>query len=349
MTDPKLIPPTPKAINEAFELAELILKELELSDLPLGKIALKCCRLARLMNDFEREKMFFLEIGGYPRNDTSAEILATKLGGRGYQQWDKEAKKYQGYWYMESIEQIEHTVQMSKTALQAAEDPDVSLSSANPHQTVMGPMGNALERRGIRDNADRSAKLLAQRRATIYEYVSRTYYELKFSGIVGDIFSRVRQRVDKQLGALVPDATKKLTAAYDNLRSENPEDWANAVHSCRRLLQAVADAIYPPTADKVIEENGKQRTVKLGVDAYKNRIIAFVDDRSDSQRFKDIVGSHLSFLGDRLDSVFLATQKGSHAEVSQEEADRYVVYSYLLVGDLLSLVDETNVPGARTT
>jgi hypothetical protein len=49
------------------------------------------------------------------------------------------------------------------------------------------------------------------------------------------------------------------------------------------------------------------------------------------------VGSHLEFIGERLDSVFQAAQKGSHGVVDKAEADRYVVYTYLIVGDILSL------------
>ena len=46
----------------------------------------------------------------------------------------------------------------------------------------------------------------------------------------------------------------------------------------------------------------------------------------------------MGFLGERLDSVFQAAQKGSHAEiVTRSEADRYVVYTYMVVGDLMSL------------
>ena len=52
-------------------------------------------------------------------------------------------------------------------------------------------------------------------------------------------------------------------------------------------------------------------------------------------------GSHLRYLGDRLDSVVLAGHKGTHDDiVSREEADRYVVYTYLLVGDILSLLSK---------
>ena len=45
----------------------------------------------------------------------------------------------------------------------------------------------------------------------------------------------------------------------------------------------------------------------------------------------------MRYMGDRLDAIFRAAQKGSHSTVTKEEADRCVVYTYLLVGDILSL------------
>jgi len=49
------------------------------------------------------------------------------------------------------------------------------------------------------------------------------------------------------------------------------------------------------------------------------------------------VGSHLDYIGDRIDSIYNASTKGTHAKVSKEEAERYVIYTYLLLSDLLSL------------
>jgi len=75
-----------------------------------------------------------------------------------------------------------------------------------------------------------------------------------------------------------------------------------------------------------------------------NRIIAFIEDHSSSQRFNDIVGSHLQFVGDRLDAIFKATQKGSHATIiNKEEADRYVVYTYLVTPEILRKIQLTNM------
>jgi len=245
----------------------------------------------------------------------------------------------QEYVYIESINQLEEQLRLAEASLAAARDPDVAISSANPDQYVWSPIGNFQERNTIRQQIANATARLASRRTAIYQYALRKHYELKFSGIADDVFARIRQRVDVTIGRVIPDAAQRLSAAYDNLKSENPEDWSNAVHTCRRILQDLADAIFPPTADvRTVEVDGKPKQVKLGKEHYINRIVAFVQDRSSSQRFQELVGSHLAFLGDRLDSVFRAAQKGSHETiVSKEEADRYVVYTYLLVGDVLGL------------
>ena len=101
----------------------------------------------------------------------------------------------------------------------------------------------------------------------------------------------------------------------------------------------MADLLFPPTdEERTITVGEVTKPVKLGKEQYINRILAFVSDASTSGRFQHIVGSHISFLVDRLESVFKASQKGSHETiVTREEADRYVVYSYLLIGDILSL------------
>ena len=149
------------------------------------------------------------------------------------------------------------------------------------------------------------------------------------------------ERADATIGKTIPESVKRISAAYENLLSDNPEDWSNAVHSCRRILQDLADSIFPAT-DQVRELRiaGKIQGIKLGRENYVNRIMAFVQDHSDSGSFREIVGSHISFLGNRLDSIVEAANKGSHDTiVARQEADRCVVYTYLLVGDILTLLE----------
>ena len=329
------IPPTKKALEEALALSAEILENIELSQLPLANIALKASRLARLLNEDDMQKIMAYEASGYPSTPEGIQPETWKLAviaGRNYKEKtllnETEVKEYI---YTSPISDLEHEIQISQAALEAAKDRDVALSSANPYQTVNVPYGNYLERQSIKSKSQLAVQRLASRKSLIYNYALQKHYDLKFSGIADDIFSRIREHVDKSIGSTVPNAVQKLSAAYDNLQSENPEDWSNAVHSCRRILQDLADAVCPPSKDK-------EKPIKLGAENYINRIMCFVESRSSSKRFNEIVGSHLKYLGERLDSIFEATQKGSHTTiVKREEADRYLIYTYMLVGDILSL------------
>jgi hypothetical protein len=284
------------------------------------------------------------EVGGYPSEPSGIRPEVWRcgvLGGRVSKVLSASGAA-QEQMFTQSIQELETQVGSAEAALGAARDPDVSLSSSNPMQYVIAPTGNQLERSLILSNTTTAAQRLASRKALLYDYAVEKNVELKFSGIADDVFSRIRQRVDSSIGKAIPAAVKRLSSIYDNLASENPEDWSNAAHGCRRVLMDLADAVFPPTdqtRSKLV--GGKETKIKLGKENYINRIRCFVEDHSNSERFSEIVGSHADFLGDRLESIVEAANKGTHADIiSREEADRYVVYTYLLVGDVLTLLQE---------
>lgn len=272
MTNSEFILPSNRALAEALSLSSETLRNIELSELPLTNIALKAGRLARLLNDFDFQKIMEYEVGGYPTALSGVPIESWRLGkmaGRVFEDEDKKTKEVKEYMYLESVSQLEESLKISETALSAARDPDVSVASANPTQYVSAGILNRDERLAIRRSIAEASRRLASRRSMIYQYVLRRYYELKFSGIADDIFTRIRQRVDTKMGEYVPDALQKIAAVYDGLLSENPENWSNAVHSCRRILQDLADSLFPVTNDeRVIEIDGKIRKIKLGRDQY---------------------------------------------------------------------------------
>lgn len=344
---PDKIPPTKEALYEALSLTEDILRNIELNQIPLTNITLKIGRLARLLNEFDFQEMMGYEAGGYPSapDGVSPDVWKIAiLAERKLEEKNTTTGKILEYIYTESIAELEEQVKIAEVSLAASRDPDVSVSSANPYQHVYSPTGNIHERQTIRTSVITATKRLASRRTFIYNYVLQKYYELKYSTIADDVFTRIRSRVDSSIGKAIPDAVQQFTSVYENLKSQNPEDWSNAVHSCRRILQALADVLFPPSEKEIIKTlpNDEKKRIKLGKDEYINRLIAFVENNTSSDRFKDIVGSHLAFLGNRLDSVCAAAQKGTHSTVSKEEADRYVVYTYLVVGDILSLRSENS-------
>ena len=344
MADKTAIPPSKKALEQALVLADEILRNIELSEATLSVCLLKASRLARLLNDRDHQLAFEYEASGYPSNPDGIPLEVwriAKLAGRVFEEKINGKDNTDNVVERAStiaVEVLEERIAATKIAISAARDPNVSISSANPNQYVGDAIGNAAERNSLRSSLSKDVGSLAARRGFLHRYVSQRYDELRFSGVADDIFSRIRAAVDQRIGATVPSAVQKFSAIYENLQSENPENWANSVHSCRRILQDLADALFPARADAVKLVNGKERTIKLGPDNYINRLVAYVEECADSGRYEAVVGSSLHFIGDRLDAAFTAAQKGSHAEISsREEADRYVVYTYMLVADLLSL------------
>lgn len=330
--------PSPDALREAFSLAGELLTDLELSRLPLTNAALKASRLARLLNDFDGVKIFHFEASGYPSVSsamTTEDWRLAGLAGRHYKVQDATTKEVKTYAFLESVAQLDQELDLSRLRIDAARDPDVSVSSSNPSQYVAPPMSNLLERNAAHDKAIAAGKRLSERRAFVYAYAANRRYELQLSDLAQDIFGSVRSRVDLHLGDILPDAPERITAIHGNIESSNPEDWANAVHGCRRLLQAVADAIYPPQATPLTLPSGK--VIKVGAQAYVNRLVQYVQDRAGSSTYRKVVGTHIQFVIDRLDAVFQATNKGTHASMGQDEARRYVLYVYMIVADILSL------------
>lgn len=339
MTD--LIKPSEDALREALALSNEILKNIELSELNLEALCLKASRLARLLNDEIMQKIFSHEASGYPSGPDGIPVDVFRLAqiaGREYKKKDEKSGEDKSYAYIQSAGELEASLSASKEALRAAQDPNVSVSSANPNQYLFTPVGNAKQRHQLQINITATAGRISSRRALVHRYATEKHYELKFSAISSDIFSRIRERVDGTIGEHVPAAVNKLAAVYENLQSSNTEDWSNAVHSCRRVLQDLADALFPAQTDRAVDKGGVKRTIKLGPDNYINRLVTYAADNSDSGRFTAIVGSQLNFLSDRLEALFRAAQKGSHDIIlSREEADRYVIYTYLIVGDILAL------------
>lgn len=320
--DKSLIQPSRKILAEALSISEKLLDLVELSEGSLTSAMLKASRLARMLNDRDHQFAFEYEASGYPTSPSGvpADIFRlADIAGRVSEKKDKDDKVTRSA-NLQSIEVIEASIAAAKASLQTV-DPS-----------------HIMNRSQLQNSIKADTKALANSRGFVHRYVARKYDELRFSGIAEDIFSRIRTEVDESISLAVPNSASKLTAIYDNLSSDNPEDWANAVHGCRRMLQDLADVLFPARAPATKEVRGNTIEIKLGPDNYINRLIAFVEERSDSGRFSAVVGSSLAFMGDRLDASFQAAQKGSHGTIStKEEADRYFVYTYMLVADLLSL------------
>ena len=329
-------------INECTKLSEEILKNFELSEIPVSKIILKCLRLCRLLNDEDGILLFLYESSGYPETEdqlmTNDAWRIAKIAGRRHFVKEKTdgVEKNTEYAKTQLIAEFEELIDSAKIRLAAAKDPDIALSSANPNQFVGAPLGNFQERSNAINSIKEYQKWIQKITGNLYNYILNIYNNLIYGNIVEDTFTNARLSVNSKLEKICPEAIRKFVSVYDNMDSENPEDWANAIHSCRRILLDLADVLYPPRDEPITV--GK-KTIKVGPENYINRLVQFIDSKSESETFKRIVGSDLNSSGERIDAVYNASNKGTHNEVDREEASRYIIHTYLLISDIISLID----------
>lgn len=160
------------------------------------------------------------------------------------------------------------------------------------------------------------------------KHASQLYATLAFGDIPRRQFDVIRERVDDLLLDICPDAVEKFMSAYQMLGSKSSEDWSLALTACRRVIKAIADALFPPTDE---QRDGR----KLGEEQYINRLWAFLDDHLEAGSDKDLAKAHIDYLGSFVQRLHEKTSKGVHASVTYEEAVRVVLYTYLTLGDIL--------------
>ena len=236
--------------------------------------------------------------------------------------------------------------------LQALKVPDVHFapSSSNPQefvaglygqhvQTATGPVKAAIDRMAqLSRNISTVRGVVSKVMAALHEFVSATYYELAFRGLAESIFDAHRKQVDALLAASAGEALQKIPTIAERLAGGDSEAVSNAMTTCRRVLAAFADAVQPPTAEKL--GHGDQ-ALDAGPEHYLNRLHYVIKQRSKSQAREHRLRQTLVNLNARFNA-------GTHAEVTPEEAHALFVNLYIFLGEVLSL-DKGAVPLGGTS
>lgn len=277
----------------ALQLSDELLADFEWTRLPPIALVRKTSRLARLLDDLEAVSWLSFEQSGYQDKATGqVNSVATAAAMRSGRCFYDEARK-ENLVHTDSLGQLQANGEGAKAQLAAAADAPVSITSANPHQIVTAPSGNARERVQLVKIMTKNQALVEEILGAIHGYVSQKELELRFGAAVETAFSQVRATVDSKIADLVPDAAVKLSAAFENAASDNAEDWASSAATCRRLIKAVADALRPPGDDVA----GR----KMGEDQYINRLVDWIATSSTAgSTARDVVKRDLEYLGSSL-------------------------------------------------
>lgn len=173
----------------------------------------------------------------------------------------------------------------------------------------------------------------------VFTYLCTVERDLSYIGVNADIFERHRRRMESFLSRISPRVLEQFTAAYRRAREDDAESKAHALTTCRRILESVADVVYPPRAEPVADSTGTTR--KVGPESYINRLWMFVDASMSGSTHSRLLLATLQDFGSRIDTVYSLTNKGVHNDVAQAEVDTCVIQTYLLAGEIIRILEES--------
>jgi len=301
--------------REALDLASALLEDVELKRIKASEIVLKASRLARLVGHDDLCEFLSFEREGYP-TDGSAGRWVTRAG-----RWSDSAKTKL---YAVSVAEIEALMTSSSQAIEALRGGGnysgewASIAGREHDQRITGKAETVGVLEGI------CGRVVA----TVYDMVVDIYHELMFSDLQATLFASTQVTVDGALAEAGGSALTKIERVSDRLRDGDPESVSQALTTCRRLIDACANHLFPGQGDPYQLNNGVD--LKVTEQNVLNRLQAYTDSVGISKSRHDRIRRAMSDLYERCSA-------GTHSEVSVQEARFVFLQTYVLLGEVLTL------------
>lgn len=343
--------------EKILNLVEEALNAVDDPGASVSALARKAARIARLRNDFEN--LLWIEMELSPLLDERSKqefatesahhLLRTeheRIWKTAWETYLQERKIRQitssgeltdtGAIDGSSLAEIEHTLSRLRAEADLLASPFESgalMSSAERARVKMRGSLHAVIH-------DRNA-VLERVRQRVYDFLSRTEKELYLGHVNARIFQRIQSFVDERLRLLSPDILEQFKVVYRRIEEGDDEALSQALTSCRRILKGVADAVYPAGTSPVVGSDGKTRM--LTDDKFIARLHQYCFEAVGGSAADHLLLLQINEIGSRLDRLNDLSSKGVHASVSLEEAERCIVQTYLVIGDVLRLEEASRL------
>ncbi|NQE53168.1 hypothetical protein C5S29_06210 [ANME-1 cluster archaeon GoMg3.2] len=154
------------------------------------------------------------------------------------------------------------------------------------------------------------------------------------------IFDETKEFVDVKLEEICPDALEKLKFCYNDLLSDShPHKNALIAFNCREILKDFTDAIFKDEYLQNDESKPSRNQTKNKL-SYTLRAI-----KIESETTRKMLETQIEYLSNYFDNLDSFIQKNTHPdkfEVTGEDAKRCVIYTYLVIADVLKLLDKND-------
>jgi len=187
-------------------------------------------------------------------------------------------------------------------------------------------------------HSDECTTILDQIVNRVFEFASEISLKLRFGEIVERVFEETKHVVDARLLEIAPDALRKLLTTYDQLsKVKSALEWSQIAFSCRDIMQDFTDAIFK-------KEYVREGELIPTREQTKNKVHYALRSKLQGKKEREfkLIKAQIDYLNAYFGRLTDYIQKQTHPKgfkVEKEDANRCVIYTYLVIGDLLKLME----------
>ena len=334
------------------ELASQLVFDLEQHRLAAEPLLYKALRLANAAGDSLMEEWIGYELAGYPstvptnvmpmiestgrlERRNSAVALVSNAMAEAAKQFGNRSDSQD-----EALSGQDITVTIHRESLPSIEDhllpmmDDRLAKSATTRRTLeqqakrfgrkLDPALWAKSDEATRGRLVTLASVAKKVRRQLHGFAVSAFHRFAFDEVANAIFERHRNSVDTILTQTAPEVIEKIPAIYDRLVNGDSEAVSQAMSSCRRMIAAFADIVYPAQQDSD-REGGTEHTLKQS--AVLNRIQQYMKERIAS-------GSRIDRLNKTLRGLYERVSAGMKSDITAEEAQSLFILTYMTLGEI---------------
>ena len=327
--------------SSALEIAKKTRKQLSEKSISLISILRECKTICRYLEITEKHKWIDYELNGYSsikkltNNETEQKIIPDYR--QVYQQLQDEYERpvticdgettttYLKYDLVNSISELISS-EKHGAVLSASSMIDF-LNSKNFKSTLIPNFSPTPIVHNSKIPPSQIAKALNGIENRIYEFLDLIILKLEYGQIPENIFEGIRHEVDDEFTKLCPDALEKLLPLYEQLNSDNEIIYSQIAGTCRNIIKDVSDSLYHIHSTNLQIPDSK----KLNESKFINRILTSIKNETEKSVFK----SMFEYTDNFLHSIQQYASKGVHSEFKKSDAIRCIVYTYMVLGDIL--------------
>ena len=322
-------------INEALNLAKKTRTELPYESIELPAVLQNCKTICRYVGKLDSNKWIDYEINGYPRLGKTKDKQYAIPEYRKVHQifYDTDGMHVQltrelayKFGTLSLHSPIMEILQCKVDGMVIPTSPALDMLNSQKFKTKHGMY--YFEHSVSHGIVSRSniAKIINGVQNKIYEFLDNMILELEYGKIPETIFEAIRKEVDEKFRRQCPQAIEKLIAVYEQLNWDNSVGYSQIAGTCRQIIKDVADNLYPPA-----QFDKSDSDIKLNDAKFLNRLSVGIKSKNEKRLFESMFNYTTHFLH----NIHSYASKGDHSQFQKSDAIRCVVYTYILLGDIL--------------